>query len=78
MGTPQAQLFLSGVLADRESPEQPFVSQSKEPLSQTHVRLTGPPRVLVTRWLILGKKVTLPVPPKQLRITRSLQCMHGV
>ncbi|KAK7800931.1 hypothetical protein U0070_015703 [Myodes glareolus] len=55
-----SQLSDKGVLADRESPEQPFVAQSKEPLSQTHVRLTGPPRVLVTRWLILGKKGTGP------------------
>ncbi|XP_040601142.1 caspase recruitment domain-containing protein 9 isoform X3 [Mesocricetus auratus] len=31
-----AQLSDKGVLADRESPEQPFVAQSKEQLSQTH------------------------------------------
>lgn len=78
MGTPQAQLFLSGVLADRESPEQPFVAQSKEPLSQTHVRLTGTPQSPGDSMADLGEEGDSACTPKQLRITRSLQCMHGV
>ncbi|CAH6788739.1 Card9 [Phodopus roborovskii] len=36
-----AQLSDKGVLADRESPEQPFVAQSKEQLSQTHESQQG-------------------------------------
>lgn len=44
MGPPQAQIFLSGVLADRESPEQPFMALNKEHLSLTHVRLIGVPK----------------------------------
>lgn len=46
MGPPQTQNFLSGVLADRESPEQPFMALNKEHLSQTHVRPTGVPKNL--------------------------------
>ena len=44
MGPPQTQIFSSGVLADRESPEQPLMTLNKEHHSQTHVRLIGVPR----------------------------------
>lgn len=71
MPPPNTQLFLSGVLADRESPEQPFVAQSKEQLSQTHVRLTGAPRTLVTQ----GEEGDSTCTPGQLGITR---CMHVI
>lgn len=62
MGPIQAQFFFSGVLADRESPEQPFVALNKDQFSQTHVRLTGVPTALVAKWLTLGRRVTPLVP----------------